>query len=138
MSIRFNNIDVEFDSVNVRTISKWLTKVIEDQNNKVGTVNYNFCSDEHLLTINQQFLQHDTYTDIITFDYSANLIVSGDIFISIDRVEDNALLYKTPFDQELHRVIVHGVLHLCGYKDKTNQEATQMRKMEDHYLAHLS
>lgn len=138
MSIRFNNIDIEFDSVNVRTISKWLTKVIEDQNNKVGTVNYNFCSDEHLLTINQQFLQHDTYTDIITFDYSANLIVSGDIFISIDRVEDNALLYKTPFDQELHRVIVHGVLHLCGYKDKTNQEAAQMRKMEDHYLAHLS
>jgi rRNA maturation RNase YbeY len=88
-----------------------------------------------LLDLNKRFLDHDTYTDVITFDYKKGKVISGDIFISIERIKENAGIFGKTFDDELNRVMVHGILHLCGYKDKTDNEASQMRKMEDHYLS---
>lgn len=99
-----------------------------------GTLNYIFCNDAHLLQINREYLKHDTYTDIITFDYSEKKIISGDIFISIERVTENAEKFKQPFEIELQRVMVHGILHLIGYNDKSSQEKETMRAKEDFYL----
>lgn len=137
MSINFFTENVDLPVDNSQRLIKWITSVISNKNLKTGTINYIFCDDEYLLALNRQYLDHDTYTDIITFDYSKEGIVSGDIFISVDRVTDNAKKYKQVFERELHRVIIHGILHLCGLKDKTQEEEANMRSQEDHYLTEL-
>lgn len=122
-----------------RTILKqWIKLVIENNNKKVGEIAYIFCSDEQLLEINKEFLNHDYYTDIITFDYSETDVVSGDMFISIDRIKDNAKILGVAYQEELHRVIIHGILHLLGNKDNTETESENMRKLEDECLSVLS
>ncbi len=113
----------------------WLQEVINRESCRLHGISYIFCSDEYLHRLNVHFLQHDTYTDIITFPYSAPPAVEGDIYISIDRVKENAGSFGTEFDTELHRVMVHGVLHLCGYGDKTDEEEVNMRQKENEYLA---
>lgn len=116
----------------------WLEHMIRSEEKKLGDINYIFCDDEYLLKINQDYLQHDYYTDIITFDYVKGKKISGDIFVSVTRVSENAPLLSKSFDEELHRVIAHGVLHLCGYKDKTEAEIKEMRNKEDFYLNAIS
>ncbi len=126
-------------SLKKRTILKqWIKTIVENNKKEVGEISYIFCSDEQLLEINKEFLNHDYYTDIITFDYSEGDIVSGDLFISIERIKDNAKILKNSYQEELHRVIIHGILHLLGYKDKTELESENMRKLEDECLSILS
>ncbi len=137
MGINFFNEDIEFQIENNHLITAWINSAIEEHKYLPGTINYIFCSDEYLLKLNQQYLDHDTYTDIITFDYGTGKVLSGDIFISIERVRENAHKFKKTFENELHRVIIHGILHLCGLKDKTDKESNEMRKQEDHYLQKL-
>ncbi len=115
--------------------SKWLEKAIISEGSKLGDINYIFCDDAYLLEKNIKYLKHNTLTDIISFDYSVGNVISGDIFISIERVIENAKLFQADFKDELHRVMVHGVLHYCGYHDKTKQEKAQMRAKEDYYLS---
>ena len=131
------NYETEFSLENEEQISKWISSVISSESCKEDEVNYVFCDDEYLHKLNVEFLNHDTLTDIISFDYSIGKTIQGDIFISLERVEDNAKDFKVDFETELHRVIIHGVLHYCGYKDKTEEEAKQMRAKENHYLAEL-
>lgn len=115
-----------------KTIYKhWIKSIILDLKKRVGEINYIFCDDEYLLEMNQKYLKHDTYTDIITFDYSEKNVISGDIFISIERVKENSTKFSKGFEEELHRVLAHGILHLCGFKDKTSKESTLMREKED-------
>ena len=123
----------EFD-VNDLNVEKNIETVLANENRTLGEVNYIFCSDEYLLNINKQYLNHDYYTDVISFDYSEDGIISGDIFISVDTVKDNANEYEVEFKKELARVMVHGVLHFIGYKDKTEEDAKQMRQQEKQYL----
>lgn len=115
-------------------IDTWLQQLIISENKKVGKINYIFCDDEYLLKVNQDFLQHDYYTDIITFDYVKGKTISGDIFVSLPRISDNASTLSKNFEEEFSRVIAHGILHLCGYKDKTEEEQKEMRNKEDYYL----
>lgn len=132
--IQFHNQDIKFVLKNKTILKKWITAVIQKKKRRVGDINFIFCSDEYLLTINQQYLNHDTYTDIITFDYSKEspkLPISGDIFISIDRVEENAKKYAKTLENELQRIMIHGTLHLLGYKDKTKLAKAEMTKQED-------
>ncbi|MBK6522323.1 MAG: rRNA maturation RNase YbeY [Sphingobacteriaceae bacterium] len=135
MAISFTSQHKKFKLLKSAAIKKWIEVVIKKEKRKLGEIHYVFVSDEELLEMNKQFLKHNTYTDIITFDYSEGKTINGDIFISIDRVKDNASKFKTEFNDELHRVIIHGVLHLCGYKDKTKKDATLMRKMEENSLS---
>jgi rRNA maturation RNase YbeY len=121
------NFDSEF-------LVSWISKVVESENKMLGEISYVFCSDEYLLEMNREHLNHDYYTDIITFDYCFENIVSGDLFISIDRVLDNAKEFSSIFKDELDRVCVHGVLHLCGYKDKSEADEVLMRSKEDEKL----
>ncbi|MBQ9418238.1 MAG: rRNA maturation RNase YbeY [Bacteroidales bacterium] len=109
---------------------KWITKVIQQRNKQVGNIHYLFCTDDYMLTANQRYLNHDTYTDIITFDYVVGNLISGDILLNIDRVKENAIGYDTTFERELLRVIIHGVLHLLGQGDKSEAEAKEMRRLE--------
>ena len=111
--------------------------VIKKEKYTLGNLNYTFVSDEALLKINIDFLKHNTYTDIITFNYNEGKKISGDIFISVDRVQENAEKFDVSFEEELHRVMIHGVLHLCGYKDKTKADSVSMRKKEDQSLKML-
>lgn len=115
------------------TIS-WLKNIIPTEGKKLGTLNYIFCDDEYLLKVNRDFLDHDYYTDIITFDYVKGNTISGDIFVSLPRISENAVTLQKDYDSELLRVLAHGILHLCGYKDKSAQENTEMRAKEDFYL----
>lgn len=131
------NYESDFELANETEVSEWLAKVILSENKSEGEINFIFCDDEYLLQINNQFLKHDTLTDIISFDYSIGNELSGDIFISIERVIDNAKDFNTSFAEELNRVIVHGVLHYCGYKDKTNEEERLIRILEDEKLKML-
>ena len=135
MAIRFAVQDVDFELKFEAKVKKWLSEVILRREKHVGNISYLFCGDEYLLGVNQQYLNHDTYTDIITFDYVAADLISGDIMISVDRVGENAEKFGVPFEQELHRVIVHGVLHLLGQGDKTESEATGMRRLEEEALS---
>ena len=137
-SINFHSEDVDFHLVNEKKTIKWIKDSIKNENKIVGEISYIFCSDEYLHKMNLEYLNHDTFTDIITFDYTEKNNVSGDIFISIDRVKENAVKFKTIFENELSRVIIHGVLHLIGYKDKSIQDKEQMRSKEDFYLTLLS
>ncbi|MBN8691911.1 MAG: rRNA maturation RNase YbeY [Bacteroidetes bacterium] len=134
MAIVFSNNKDKFKLKKSALIKKWIEKVAAKEKRSVGDLSYVFVSDEELLKINRQFLKHNTYTDIITFDYSENKKISGEIFISVDRVEENAKKMGTTFEDEIHRVIIHGVLHLCGYKDKTKIDSDNMRKQEDKAL----
>jgi len=121
-----------------RDNNKWIKDVIVSESAnvkfKAGDINIIFCSDEYLLDLNKKYLSHDFYTDIITFDNCSNKIISGDLFISVDRVRENSRTYSSSFDEELHRVIIHGVLHLLGYKDKTKAQSKIMRDKENFYL----
>ena len=112
----------------------WLINLITNEGKKAGEINYIFCDDEYLLKVNQDFLQHDYYTDVITFDYVKGKTIAGDIFVSLPRISENAETHSKDFNVELHRVLAHGILHLCGYKDKTDDEVKEMRNKEDYYL----
>lgn len=137
-SISFFAEGVDFEFVNENKQTSWVEKTIQNEGKIVGELSFVFCDDEYLHKINLEYLNHDTYTDIITFDYTEANIISGDIFISIDRVKENAIAFNALFENELSRVIIHGVLHLMGYKDKTEEESTLMRAKEDFYLNLLS
>lgn len=134
--VSFNFEDVEFELPDEQKLSDWLQGVAESENKDFVEVSYIFCSDERLREMNVEFLDHDYYTDVITFPYSEDA-VHGDVFISYDRVKDNAQTLSVPFDQELCRVLVHGVLHLAGYLDKTPEAEQLMRQKEDFYLARI-
>ncbi len=125
----------EFLLSNESETHNWISKCIASLERSIGDINYIFCNDKYLLKINQEYLEHDTYTDIISFDYSDTKTLSGDIFISIDRVRENSKLFKTIFSDELHRVLIHGLLHFVGYNDKTDNQKLEMRKQEDYYLS---
>ena len=114
--------------------NSWIDQTITNEQKLTGVLSFVFCDDNYLLSINQKYLNHDTFTDIITFDYCEGNSISGDLFISLERVEENANEHSTTFHNELNRVVIHGVLHLCGYKDKTDEEAKTMRRKEDYYL----
>jgi len=109
----------------------WIKDVIFSEGRKPGEISYIFCDDEYLLKLNKEYLQHDTLTDIISFDYSVGKILQGEIYISTERVKENSVLFDVSFPEEIRRVIIHGILHLCGYKDKTPKESDLMRSMED-------
>ncbi|WP_299250521.1 rRNA maturation RNase YbeY [uncultured Lacinutrix sp.] len=128
------NYENDFKLPNETQISKWISSVIVTENCKEEEINYVFCDDDYLHKLNVDFLDHDTLTDVISFDYSVGKTLHGDIFISTERVEDNAKDFENTFEEELHRVLVHGVLHYCGYKDKTDEEAKLMREKENFYL----
>lgn len=132
------NYETVFKLTNEDKISDWIKSVIMAEGFKYDDINYVFCEDDYLHKLNVEFLKHDTLTDIISFDYSVGKIIQGDIFISVDRVKENAIEFKVSFDKELQRVIVHGILHYCGYNDKSEIEAGTMRVKEDFYLSRLT
>lgn len=135
MSYSFLKEDTTYRFSHKDLIIKWLNKTIKSEKYKPGDISFIFCSDKYLLKMNRAYLKHDYYTDIITFDYCENNTISGDIFISIDRVKDNAKQYNVSSQNELYRVMIHGILHLCGYGDKSVVKARHMRKKEDYYLS---
>lgn len=132
------NYETDFELNTEEKTSAWIQKVIESENKKLGEINYIFCDDEYLHKINVEFLSHDNYTDIISFDYTMGTIINGDIYISVDRVKENAEQFGVSFNNELHRVIIHGVLHYLGWKDKTETEKTAMRNKENDCLLVLN
>lgn len=134
MAIQFHVQDIDFSLKNKSSIKAWIKTVVEKEKRIPGDISFVFMSDQDLIKINREFLKHDTYTDIITFDYSEGKIIHGEIMISVERVKENSAKLKTGFEDELHRVVIHGVLHLCGYKDKKKEEKALMRKMEEKYL----
>jgi len=117
-----------------KPVKLWLNEIAKHENKKIKNINFVFYDDEHLLKLNEQYLNHDTLTDIITFDYSENNILNGDICISIERVKENAKKYNVSFEEELKRVMVHGILHLCGYKDKKKKDKELMKQKEEETL----
>ncbi|MBI2720735.1 MAG: rRNA maturation RNase YbeY [Bacteroidetes bacterium] len=131
MAIFFNSQHNNFKLKQGNKIKSWIKRIVELEKKQIGQIHFVLTSDEELLKINQQFLKHDTYTDIITFDYSENKILSADIMISVDRVGENAGKLKTLAQEELKRVMIHGILHLCGYKDKSKVDSELMRKKEN-------
>ena len=138
MAITFQAENVALPNIKKRATSNWIKAVAEEYGKKAGDISYIFCDDAKILEINRTYLHHDFYTDIITFDYSEGDRISGDIFISIDTVRSNAEKYGTNFDEELHRVIIHGILHLCGLKDKSETDSKKMRNAEDTALSMLN
>ncbi len=134
--ISFFSEDIVFNLSQKQKIREWINKAVREEGfRRVSELNFIFCSDNYLLDINKQYLDHDTYTDIVTFDSSEKEgVIAGDIFISVDRVRENALKFSVSEIDELHRVIIHGVLHLCGYRDKKKEEKALMRKKENEYL----
>lgn len=133
--ICFDAEDVDFQLPDEEKTAAWLKKVIEQAGNTLRLLNFIFCSDDYLHQLNVEYLQHDTLTDVITFPYAEPPVIAGDIFISIDRVKENAGIFGVSFEKEMARVMVHGVLHLCGHGDETDEEEAQMRKLEDNALA---
>ena len=125
------NYETEFELPNEDQLSNWLSQVILSENKKEGDINYIFCDDEYLLNLNEQYLDHDTLTDIISFDYTVGNELHGDIFISIERVRENAQDFNVTFDEELKRVLAHGILHYCGFKDKSEEDEQLMRQKEN-------
>ncbi|MCR4829203.1 MAG: rRNA maturation RNase YbeY [Bacteroidales bacterium] len=134
MAITFTNQNVNFSLKNKMLIKKWLKQLVESYGKRMGDVAYSFCDDDYILDVNRTYLDHDTYTDIITFDYVEDNLISGDILISIERVADNAAQFGVTFEQELCRVLSHGVLHLLGFKDKSKRDAATMRNKEEEAL----
>lgn len=133
MAIFFQSEDLDLRIKHKRVLKRWLGLVALSEGKKIGTINVIWCSDERLLEVNRQFLDHDYYTDIITFDYSDQRL-HGDLYISIDRVKENAHKIGFSFENELYRVVAHGVLHLCGYKDKHPNDEQKMRDKEEEKL----
>lgn len=129
------NYETEFILENEKAIASWISNVIVSEKKKEGEINYIFCNDDYLHKINVEHLGHDTLTDIISFDYTVGNEINGDIFVSVERVKDNAVDFNVSFEDELRRVLVHGVLHYCGYKDKSKADELLMRSKEDEKLA---
>ena len=125
------NYEIDFEIQEETIYTDWISSVIISENKSEGEINYIFCDDDYLVEINQQYLNHDTLTDIISFDYSLGNEIHGDVYISIERVRENAEEFKVPFEEELKRVMIHGVLHYCGYKDKSESDELLMRSKED-------
>ena len=138
MAISFSYMIEGFELKNESNTKRWIGSVIESNGKREGTIAYLFCDDKYILEANQRFLDHDTYTDIITFDYVAADLISGDIMISVERVEDNAKKFGVSMEEELNRVIIHGILHLLGQGDKSEADAKQMRVRENEALIMLS
>lgn len=134
MAITFNAENVELPKIKKRDTVDWIKSVAKNYGRQTGDISYLFCDDEKILEANRQYLQHDFYTDIITFDYSEGDRISGDILISLDTVRSNSIQYNTSFEEELHRVIIHGILHLCGLNDKSEAEYQQMKAAEQEAL----
>ncbi len=132
------NYETDFNLDNIKKISKWISNAISEENCKEGEINYIFCDDAYLLKLNIEFLQHDTLTDVISFDNSLGTLINGDIFISTERVLDNAKDYGVSFLEELQRVMIHGVLHFLGFKDKTDTDQKEMTRQENKALLVLS
>ena len=132
------NYETNFALSNEDVVAAWIAESIKSEEHSLEEVNYIFCDDDYLHKLNVEFLNHDTLTDIISFDYSVGKIIQGDIFISVERVKENASDFEVPFLEELHRVIIHGVLHYCGYKDKTPRDSLLMREKENFYLKRLA
>lgn len=135
-------INYFFENIDTRNIypdiTAWLENLIITEDKKPGDISYIFCDDDYLLKVNQDYLDHDYYTDVITFDYVKGKTISGDIFVSLPRILENADLLSQDFEREFRRVLAHGVLHLCGYKDKSESDAREMREKEEFYLAKFS
>ena len=125
------NYETTFELAEEDKYAEWISQVLESEDKTEGEINYIFCDDSYLVEINQQYLDHDTLTDIISFDYTMGNLISGDIFISVERVKDNAADFNVPFEEELKRVMAHGVLHYCGYKDKNAEDEILMRSKEE-------
>ncbi|RYJ43950.1 rRNA maturation RNase YbeY [Flavobacterium beibuense] len=125
------NYETDFELENESQYEDWVSEIIVSENKTEGEINYIFCDDEYLLQKNIEFLNHDTLTDIISFDYTMGNLISGDIFISVERVKDNANDFNVGFEEELRRVMAHGILHYCGYKDKTEEDSALMRSKEN-------
>jgi probable rRNA maturation factor len=138
MEITFFSEDVELPEFDQKLIARWIQDTIEEMELSTWNISVIFCSDAYLLDINRQYLNHDYYTDVITFDYSENKRISGDIFISVDMIKFNAEKFFKNEKNELFRVIIHGVLHLCGFKDKTEQDKNEMTRQENLALSHLN
>lgn len=134
MSITYNAENIVFPTIDCDAVSRWIEQVAAKYSKKCGEIGYIFCDDERILEVNRAYLQHDYYTDIITFDYCFGVTISGDIFISIDTVRSNAEQLNVSFDTELHRVIIHGILHLCGIDDKAPGEREIMERCENEAL----
>ncbi|MEA3448966.1 MAG: rRNA maturation RNase YbeY [Bacteroidota bacterium] len=134
MSINFYSEDVDMPDFNKPAAAAWIRRTIKSENREAGDCSIIFCSDIYLLEINKKYLNHNYFTDIVAFDYGENNTVSGDLFISVDRVKDNAAYYDVDINHELHRVMIHGILHLCGYNDSNESEQKQMREKENYYL----
>lgn len=135
MAIYYYAEEVKLPALKKRDTSAWIKRVAAKYGKKTGDIAYIFCSDEKILEVNREYLQHDYYTDIITFDYSEGEIISGDLFISLDTVKTNAEKFGTPYEEELYRTIIHGILHLCGINDKGPGEREIMEKNENEALA---
>ena len=133
-SIFFHTEEIDFKLKKKKNVRNWLTQLVMTEEKTIEELNYIFCSDEYLLEVNKEHLDHDYYTDVITFDYCENKTISGDIFISIDRIKENALTFDKSFKNELRRVMAHGLLHLMGYKDKSEADAIKMTEMENYAL----
>ena len=134
MAITFQAENVALPKIKKRETANWIKAVAQNHGKNAGNISYLFCTDERILEINRQYLQHDYYTDIITFDYSEEETISGDIFISIDTVRSNSQMYRTSFEEELHREIIHGILHLCGMRDDSETAEKAMREAEEDAL----
>lgn len=138
MAITYHTEDCTYNLKRRRDISSWIKASASEEGFRTGDIAVVLCSDDHILKVNNEYLGHDYYTDIITFDYSEGRTISGDLIISVDTVRSNALAFGTDFTDELHRVIIHGIMHLCGYKDKSDSDAKTMRSKEDHYLSRFA
>lgn len=134
MAISFQSQISDFKIAEKKKITEWILLVAYLENKPVYDINYVFSDDEFLLNLNKQFLHHNTYTDILTFDYSSEKGISAEIYISVDRIKENAMRFKAAFDEEFRRVVIHGILHCIGYRDKTIRDRFLMRKKEDKYL----
>ena len=132
--VRYFKEDTKFDFKHRLINTRWLKMVAESEIRRLGDINIIFCSDNYILDVNMKYLQHDYFTDIITFDYCEKKVLSGDLFISVDSVRENSIFYGTGFEDELNRVIVHGLLHLIGYDDHSEEDIKVMREKENYYL----
>lgn len=137
MSINYFAEDISIPKIRRKLTSGWIKNTIDSEGKITGDISFIFCSDDYLLEVNRKFLQHDYFTDIITFDYVENNLISGDIFISVDRVKENAAKFSKTFENELYRILIHGILHLLGYKDKEIRDKVLMTEKEDFYLNRL-
>ncbi len=137
MAIAYYSEDIDLPAIKQEAVSRWIKAVTETYGKKAGDISYIFCSDEKILEVNRQYLEHDYYTDIITFDYTSGNKISGDLFISLDTVKTNAEAFGSSYNEELHRTIIHGILHLCGINDKGPGEREIMEENENRALAIL-